>query len=95
MSVVDRAQIDFRFSVPLPRCTSIYLHFIDLDRVCPSKRLHDGPIEMASKRLIKELDAYSREPSFAIVSLEPVSDDNISQLKAVLRGPNETAYEGM
>ena len=49
---------------------------------------------MASKRLIKELDAYNREPSPAVVSLEPVGDDDLFQLKAVLRGPDETAYEG-
>jgi ubiquitin-protein ligase len=50
---------------------------------------------MASKRLIKELDAYNRERSAAVVSLEPVSDDDLFQLRAVLRGPDETASEGM
>jgi ubiquitin-protein ligase len=49
---------------------------------------------MASKRLIKELDAYNREPSSAVVSLEPTSDDDLLHLKAVLRGPDDTAYEG-
>lgn len=50
---------------------------------------------MASKRLIKELDAYNREPSPAVVSLEPVSDDDLFNLRAVLRGPDETAYGGI
>ena len=50
---------------------------------------------MASKRLIKELNAYNREPSSAVVSLEPVSDDDLFNLRAVLRGPDETAYEGI
>ena len=50
---------------------------------------------MASKRLIKELEAYNREPSAALTRLEPVSDDDLFQLAAVLRGPEGTAYEGM
>lgn len=49
---------------------------------------------MATKRLIKELDAYNREPSAALSRLEPVSDDDVFQLAAVLRGPEGTAYEG-
>lgn len=49
---------------------------------------------MAAKRLIKELDAYNRDPSPAIVSLEPLSDEDILHLTAVLAGPGETAYEG-
>ena len=50
---------------------------------------------MASKRLIKELEAYNREPSAVLTRLEPVSDDDLFQLAAVLRGPEGTAYEGM
>ena len=49
---------------------------------------------MASKRLIKELDAYNRDPSPAVPSLEPVSDDDLFHLRATLRGPADTAYEG-
>ena len=49
---------------------------------------------MASKRLIKELDAYNKDPSSALASLEPVSDEDLFHLKAVLRGPEGTAYEG-
>ncbi|KAF2213191.1 hypothetical protein CERZMDRAFT_40264 [Cercospora zeae-maydis SCOH1-5] len=49
---------------------------------------------MATKRLIKELDAYNREPSAALAHLAPVSDDDVFQLAAVLRGPEGTAYEG-
>lgn len=50
---------------------------------------------MASKRLIKELDAYNREPSDAVLQLEPTSDDDLMHLRAVLQGPDETAYEGL
>lgn len=50
---------------------------------------------MASKRLIKELDAYNRDPSPALANLEPVSDDDLFHMKAVLRGPEDTAYEGI
>ena len=49
---------------------------------------------MASKRLIKELDAYNRDPSPALASLETVSDDDLLHLRAVLRGPEDTAYQG-
>ena len=49
---------------------------------------------MAAKRLIKELEAYNRDPSSAIVALEPVSDEDLFHLSAVLVGPEETAYEG-
>ena len=50
---------------------------------------------MASRRLIKELDAYNRDPSPALVSLQPTSDGDLFHLMAVLKGPDETAYEGV
>ncbi|CZT18851.1 related to ubiquitin conjugating enzyme (UbcJ) [Ramularia collo-cygni] len=49
---------------------------------------------MASKRLIKELDAYRRDPSPVVPRLEPQSDDNLFSLIADLKGPEGTAYEG-
>lgn len=49
---------------------------------------------MAAKRLIKELDQYNKDPSPAVVRLEPTSEDDIFHLTAVLRGPEGTAYEG-
>jgi len=49
---------------------------------------------MASKRLIKELDAYQKDPSPVVARLEPTSDDDILHLTAVLQGPDGTAYEG-
>ncbi|KAK1064363.1 hypothetical protein LTR33_012080 [Friedmanniomyces endolithicus] len=48
---------------------------------------------MASKRLIKELEQYSRDPSPAVSRLETV-DDDLTHLTADLRGPEGTAYEG-
>lgn len=53
-----------------------------------------GSVTMASKRLIKELDAYNCDRPHAVASLEPVSDDDLFHLRAVLRGPEGTAYEG-
>ena len=50
---------------------------------------------MAAKRLIKELDAYNRERSAALSYLGPESDEDLFRLTAILRGPEETAYEGM
>jgi len=49
---------------------------------------------MASKRLIKELDQYNKDPSPAVTRLEPTNDDDLFHLTAVLRGPDGTAYEG-
>lgn len=49
---------------------------------------------MASKRLIKELEAFNRDPSPALISLEPVNDEDLFHLRAVLKGPEDTAYEG-
>ncbi|GAB7365702.1 hypothetical protein MBLNU230_g7041t1 [Neophaeotheca triangularis] len=48
---------------------------------------------MATKRLIKELDAYNRDPSPDLISLEPIHDD-LHHLTAVLKGPSGTSYEG-
>jgi len=50
---------------------------------------------MAAKRLIKELDAYNRDGSSAVSSLEAVEDEDLFHLTAILRGPEETAYEGI
>lgn len=50
---------------------------------------------MASKRLIKELDQYAKDPSPAVSRLEPASDDDLTHLTAVLKGPDGTAYEGV
>lgn len=50
---------------------------------------------MATKRLIKELDAYNRDPSSpAVAELYPVREDDLMELRAVLRGPEGTGYEG-
>jgi len=49
---------------------------------------------MSSKRLIKELEQYNKDPSPAVSRLEPVGDD-LTQLTAVLVGPAGTAYESM
>ncbi|KAK4580270.1 hypothetical protein LTR86_000473 [Recurvomyces mirabilis] len=48
---------------------------------------------MSSKRLIKELEQYNKDPPPAVPHLETVEDD-LTQLTAVLRGPAGTAYEG-
>ncbi|WPH00989.1 hypothetical protein R9X50_00382300 [Acrodontium crateriforme] len=48
---------------------------------------------MATKRLLKELEAYNRGPSPHVLRLEPVNDDNLLSLSADLRGPDGTAYQ--
>lgn len=49
---------------------------------------------MATKRLIKELDAYQRDPSPSLTRLEPSSNDDLFHMQAELKGPEGTAYEG-
>lgn len=49
---------------------------------------------MATKRIIRELEAYNRDPSPVLSRLEPISDDNLLELTATLLGPEGTAYEG-
>lgn len=51
-------------------------------------------ITMATKRIIRELEAYNRDPSPVLSRLEPISDDNLLELTATLLGPEGTAYEG-
>lgn len=48
----------------------------------------------ASKRLLKELAAYRKDPSPSIPSLSPIFDDDLFHLQATLKGPEGTAYEG-
>lgn len=54
----------------------------------------DATIAMASKRLIKELEAYNRDPSPALKALEPKNEEDLFHWVGVLRGPEGTAYEG-
>ena len=62
--------------------------------LCGGNGSNPKSVNMATKRLIKELDQYNKDPSPAVVRLEPVGDD-ITQLTAVLLGPEGTAYEGL
>lgn len=68
-----------------------------------SRPYENVQIEMATKRLIKELDAFRRETkskatdsaSSAVSRLEPVSDEDLLHLVATLKGPEGTGYEGI
>lgn len=48
---------------------------------------------MATKRLLRELDAYNRSPSTALTHLAPTTDDSLLHLRATLKGPVGTPYE--
>ncbi|KZF23666.1 putative ubiquitin-conjugating enzyme [Xylona heveae TC161] len=48
----------------------------------------------AAKRLLQELKFYSQDPNDALISLGPVSDDQLFHWEAVMKGVNGTAYEG-
>ena len=50
--------------------------------------------QTAQKRLIQEVKALHDEPNPALHSLGPVSDDNLFEWKALMRGVPGTAYEG-
>ncbi|ANB11128.1 hypothetical protein AWJ20_3927 [Sugiyamaella lignohabitans] len=48
----------------------------------------------ASKRLIKELSAFSHDPNPALDALQLQSEDDLFTWLAVLRGPADSPYEG-
>ena len=50
--------------------------------------------QSAQKRLLQEVKALRDETSPALQSLGPVSDDNLFEWKAIMRGVPGTAYEG-
>lgn len=56
--------------------------------------MSDIPVS-TTKRLLRELKEYSREPNDALVSLAPVSDDDILHWEAVLKGVPDSPYEGI
>jgi peroxin-4 len=47
-----------------------------------------------SQRLLKELKEYASNPNEALLHLGPVSDEDLLQWEAVLRGVQGTPYEG-
>ncbi|CAG8587055.1 12487_t:CDS:2, partial [Acaulospora morrowiae] len=48
-----------------------------------------------SRRLLKELKDYQKEPNPDLAELSPIQDDNILIWKAELRGEADTPYEGI
>ena len=50
--------------------------------------------EAVSRRLLKELRDYQKEPNPDLAELSPISDDNILIWNAVLCGEPDTPYEG-
>lgn len=47
-----------------------------------------------TKRLLRELKEYSKSPNDALLSLAPVSDDDLLHWEAVLKGVPDSPYEG-
>ena len=50
--------------------------------------------QSTSKRLIQELKDYQQDPNEALLELGPISDDELMQWRAVLKGVEGTAYDG-
>ncbi|KAF2809049.1 putative ubiquitin conjugating enzyme [Mytilinidion resinicola] len=48
----------------------------------------------STKRLLKELQDYQRDPNDALAELGPVSDDELMHWTAVMKGVNGSPYEG-
>ncbi len=46
------------------------------------------------KRLLKELQEYHSDPNDALLELGPVSDNELMEWRAVMKGVEGTAYEG-
>lgn len=53
-----------------------------------------GKAHTSSKRVLKELSNYDKEPSEALVHLAPVNDEDLMHWTAVMKGVQGTAYEG-
>ncbi|KAJ3281461.1 hypothetical protein HK104_011456 [Borealophlyctis nickersoniae] len=51
-------------------------------------------MDPVSRRLLKELRDFQRDPSPQISHLAPVSDDDLFTWRAVIVGPSESPYEG-
>jgi len=47
------------------------------------------------KRLLNELKSYQQDPNDALLSLGPVSDSDLMNWNAVMKGVPGTAYEGI
>lgn len=48
----------------------------------------------ATKRLLREMSDYSKQPNECLLHLGPVSDDDLLHWEAVLKGVPGTPYEG-
>ncbi|KAJ2590328.1 E2 ubiquitin-protein ligase peroxin 4 [Coemansia sp. RSA 1722] len=48
-----------------------------------------------TRRLLRELHDIQKDPSEELVSLAPISDDDILRWRAVLRGPRDTPYSAV
>ncbi|KAK2733080.1 hypothetical protein FQN55_003781 [Onygenales sp. PD_40] len=53
-----------------------------------------APSSSATKRLIRELNEYARNPNEALLHLGPVSETDLLRWEAVLKGVPGTPYEG-
>jgi peroxin-4 len=49
----------------------------------------------ASKRLVKEYLGSQNDPNPALESLGPVKEENMFKWAAIMRGPQDTPYEGV
>jgi hypothetical protein len=50
--------------------------------------------QSSEKRLLNELKSYQQDPNDALISLGPVSDSDLMNWSAVMKGVPGTAYEG-
>ncbi len=50
--------------------------------------------QSATKRLLHELHSYEDDPNPALLRLGPVSDGELFQWEAVMKGVKGSAYEG-
>ena len=48
-----------------------------------------------NRRLLKELQDYQKEVHPDLIDLSPIKEDNLLVWKAVLRGENDTPYQGI
>lgn len=68
-------------------------HSTAIARAIKQAKMTDIPAS-TTKRLLRELKEYSKAPNDALLSLAPVSDDDLLHWEAVLKGVPDSPYEG-
>lgn len=54
-----------------------------------------SPSTQTTQRLLRELKDYAKSPNEALLHLGPVDEENLLRWEAVLKGVDESPYQGL